>query len=297
MSDVSRDLDWSLVQAFLAVADTGSLSAAARSLGASQPTLGRQIKAMERQLNTELFTRQPRGLTLTKAGADMIGAARKMADAMQQISLTAAGKQQDLSGTVRITTSEMNAFAHMPAIIADMRDQEPQIEIELVPSDASSNLLYREADIAIRMYRPKQLDLIARHIGDISLGAFAAKSYLASHGVPTVQTLNQHSFVGYDAQTDIIDGFAQAGITIDRHFFGVRCDDQVTYWQLVRAGCGIGFAQNVVGQGEPLVDPVDLGFPIPPLPVWLTAHEAMRQTPRVRRVWDMLVVALAPLVS
>ncbi len=289
--------DWSLMQAFLAVADSGSLSAAAVQLRASQPTIGRQIKALEQQLGADLFQRHPRGLTLTEAGAGLVGPARTMAAAMQQAVLSAAGRQTDLNGTVRITASVMNATAHMPAIIAEMRAQEPQIEIELVPSDTSSNLLFREADIAVRMYRPTQLDLIAQHIGDIGFAAYAANSYLDRRGMPTVDTLTRHDVVGYDGQTDIIDGFRQAGINVDRHFFGVRCDDQLAYWQLVRAGCGIGFAQRTIGQADPTVTEIDLGFPIPPLPVWLTAHQAMRQTPRIRRVWDMLIDGLRPLVS
>ena len=171
-------VDWSLVQAFLAVAETGSLSAAARALGSSQPTLGRQIKTLEQQLGAELFHRQSRGLALTKTGADLVAPAQDMRSAMQRISLAAAGRQVSLAGTVRITASVMFSVMHLPAIIAEIRALEPQIAIELVPSDATSNLLYREADIAVRMYRPTQLDLITRHIGDMPLGIFAAKSYL-----------------------------------------------------------------------------------------------------------------------
>lgn len=291
------NLDWSLVQAFLAVAETGSLSAAARELKASQPTLGRQIKQIETQLGANLFHRQPRGLSLTETGAALVEPARAMRDAMQQITLTAAGQQEALKGTVRITASTATSCYHMPAIIADIRAQEPDIEIELVPSDDTRNLLFREADIAVRMYRPTQLDLITQHIGDIALGVFAAKTYLARRGVPTPETVLDHDFVGYDTNPNIIDGLHQAGFPIDRNFFGVRCDDFIAYWELVRAGCGIGFSQASVGRADPLVDEIDFGFPLPTLPIWLTAHEAMRQTPRIRRVWDLLAHGLKPLVS
>lgn len=162
-------LDWSLVQAFLAVAETGSLSAAARLLGTSQPTLGRQIKQIEQQLGAELFHRQPRGLALTDIGAALVQPASVMRDAVQRIALTAAGRQASLAGTVRITASVSTSALHLPPIIAGIRKLEPQIAIELVPSDDSRNLLYREADIAVRMYRPTQLDLVTQHIGDIEL--------------------------------------------------------------------------------------------------------------------------------
>ncbi len=290
--------DWSLVQAFLAVADTGSLSGAARKLGRSQPTLGRQIKTIETQLGAELFYRQPRGFALTQTGTELVGPAQAMHKAVQQIALTAAGQQARLDGTVRITASVATSAMHLPPIIAKIRKLEPQIAIELVPSDDTSNLLFREADIAVRMYRPTQLDLVTQHIGDIELGVFAAKSYLADRGTPTsLANIEEHDLVGYDTLTHIIDGMADAGIHVDRDRFKVRCDDHIAYWELVRAGCGIGFAQTNVGRADPLVDELMKDTYIPPLSIWLTAHEAMRQTPRVRRVWDLLAEGLRPLVS
>ena len=291
-------LDWSLVQAFLAVAETGSLSGAGRQLGTSQPTLGRQIKAIEAQLGAELFHRRPRGFALTKTGAELVAPAKAMQDAVRQISLTAAGQQARLEGTVRITASVATSVMHLPSVIANIRKLEPQIEIELVASDDSGNLLYREADIAVRMYRPTQLDLVTQHIGDIPLGVFAAKSYVADHGLPqSADDMLNHDFVGYDLDTSILEGFRSFNPDVDRSFFKTRCDDNIAYWELVRAGCGIGFAQRGIGRDDPTVVEIDLGLPLPVLPVWLTAHEAMRQTPRIRRVWTLLEAGLRPLVS
>lgn len=290
-------IDWSLVQAFLAVAEKGSLSAAAKALGASQPTLGRQIKTLEAQLQAVLFQRQPRGLALTDAGAELVPHAKSMRASVRQIALSAAGQQVTLAGTVRITASVFLSTYQLPPIIAAIRAAEPEIAIELVPSDDTRNLLFREADIAIRMYRPTQLDLVTRHLGNLALGVFAAKTYIARRGLPGPDNFMDHEFVGYDTNPAIIDGFAQGGITLTRDFFQTRCDDQIAYWNLVRAGCGIGFCQTDIGDAEPDVQRIDAGLPLPDLPVWLTAHEAMRQTPRIRRVWDMLAHHLGPLVS
>jgi len=298
MDKLPNSLDWSLVQAFLAVAETGSLSAAGRQLATSQPTLGRQIKTLEGQLGAELFHRRPRGLALTQTGAELVAPAKAMQDAVHQIGLTAAGQQARLEGTVRITASVAASVMHLPPIIAELRRQEPQIEIELVASDESRNLLYREADIAVRMYRPTQLDLVTKHIGDIPLAMFASRSYVAARGVPqTSEELMQHDFVGYDRSTSILDGFRATGADIDKHFFKTRCDENIAYWELVRAGCGIGFAQQRIGREDQDFVEIDLGWPLPTLPVWLTAHEAMRQTPRIRRVWQALEDGLRPLVS
>ncbi len=291
-------LDWSLIEAFLTVAETGSLSGAARRLGTSQPTLGRQIKAIEDQLGAELFHRQPRGFALTETGAALVAPATTMREAARQISLRAAGRQAQLEGTVRITASVAFSVYHLPQIIAQIRALEPQIAIELVPSDTTSNLLYREADIAVRMFRPTQLDLITQHLGDMSLALYAAKSYLDARGRPQhFSEFAQHDFVGYDSATDIVDGFNAGGANVTRDFFKTRCDDNIAYWQLVRQGCGIGIAQCSIGRGDRLVEELDLGVSLPVLPVWLTAHEAMRQTPRVRRVWQLLEKGLRPLVS
>src|SRR5688572_3406561 len=237
-------LDWSLVQAFLAVAEHGSLSAAARALGASQPTIGRQVHAMEEQLGAELFLRHEKGLTLSETGQGLIASARAMRQAVHDIELRAAGKGETLEGTVRITSSVAVGTHHLPRIIAELRSAEPLIGIELFVSDESSNLHFREADIAVRMYRPTQLDLVTQHLGELRLAVFAAKSYAARRGLPKIpEELLSHDVVGMDRRTDILEGFRRGGLPVDREWFKVRCDDFAAQWQLVRAGCGIGFGQ------------------------------------------------------
>lgn len=292
-----KKLEWSLVQAFLSVAETGSLSAAARQMGASQPTLGRQIKQMESDLGLELFARQPRGLDLTDVGKSMLGPAIEMRKAMNEIALTAAGKQDTLEGSVRITASEIVAHYILPSIVADIQRQEPLVSIDLVPTDTSENLLFREADIAVRMYRSEQLDVITTYIGDLEMGLFAAKPYLDRVGRPrSVADLKTHQLVGFDSGEQIIRGMRHAGWDVSRETFKTRTDSQTLYWELVRAGCGVGFAQVSIGQSEPGVEQIDVGFAIPALPVWLATHQGMRQTPRIRKVWEMLGEGLKPFV-
>ena len=190
------------------------------------------------------------------------------------------------------------AHVSIPPILAGLRRSHPEIRIDLVPSDETENLLFREADIAVRMYRPEQLDMIAQHIGDLPLVVFAAKSYLARAGRPTSPAdLMNHDLIGYDRSDQIIRGMREMGFPVTRDWFSVRCDNQSAYWQLLRAGCGIGFSQLGAAQADPEIEQLFPDLPIPPLPVWLTAHEAMRRTPRVRVVWDALAQGLKPLVS
>ena len=286
-------LDWSLVQAFLAVAETGSLSAAARRLSLTQPTVGRHIQTLEQDLGVSLFKRQARGMTLTEQGETLLVHARTMREAAEALSLNAAGKSNVLKGSVRVTASVFTSHHHLPAIVADIRRTHPEIHIELVPSDETENLLYREADIAVRMYRPTQLDMITKHIGDVQLALFGAKSYLDRRGRPTApEDFADHDFVGYDRNDGMIRGFREAGIEVEREFFPIRCDNQTAVWELVRAGCGLGFAPLKAGLKDPDLELLDLGVPIPKLEVWLTAHEAVRRNPRVDAVWRILATRL-----
>lgn len=286
-------LDWSLLHSFLAVAETGSLSAAARATGASQPTLGRHIRALEGQLGVTLFHRTTTGLEPSDAALPLIEAARDMAAQAARLARLAAGQAEGLAGTVRLTASRVVSMYLLPPVLARLRIAEPTIQIELVPSDTSENLLYNAADIALRMYRPEQLDIVARHVADLPIGLFAAPGYLDRRGRPqTADDLRHHDFVGYDRDERMVRVMRSMGMDVDRGFFPLRCDDQVVHWQLVRKGCGIGGMQVGIAAGDRAVERVLPDLPLPALPLWLAAPDSLRRNPRVRRVWDFLAEAL-----
>ncbi|MEM9850453.1 MAG: LysR family transcriptional regulator, partial [Pseudomonadota bacterium] len=282
--------DWSLVQSFLAVAETGSLSKAATGLGQSQPTLGRHIRALEDSLGLQLFDRHRRGLRLTAAGLQLLPGAEAMRADAHRLSLAAETQSNQLSGTVRIACSIFAAHHVLPPVLAPVRLAAPGIALVVQPSDESENLTFREADIALRMYRPRQLDLVARHLGVVRMGVFAAQSYAARHPLPqTVAELLTHNMVGYDRSTLIIDAMSALGIEVTADNFAVRCDNQSAYWELVRAGLGIGFTQAHVGRADPeMVEIAPLDMDLPSLPIWLTSQEAVRHIPRVDRIWTLL---------
>lgn len=282
-------LDWTLTRSFLAVAETGSLSGAARQLHLSQPTLGRHIAEMEAQLGLTLFARQPRGLVPTEAAEALLPHARAMRDAAAHLALAAAGRDADLRGTVRVTASRIVAYHLLPPMLARLRADHPGIEIELVPSDATENLHFREADIALRMYRPTQENVVTRHLTDLATGLYASHAQIARQGSPqSAEDLLAMDFVGFDRSDLILRMMAQMGIKRRREDFPIRCDDQLVYWQMVRAGLGVGGMQCLIGDADPSVIRVAPFVPMPALPVWLTAPEALRQTPRIRAVLDHL---------
>lgn len=291
--DVSQ-LDWALLQSFAAVVEAGSLSGAARKLGQSQPTVGRHVKLLEAALGVDLFTRAPRGLVPTDAGLEIAEMTRDMQSAATRLRLIADGKVGDLSGTVRITASVVTSHFILPKIVSDMRQTMPKIQIDLVPSDTTENLIFREADIAVRMYRPTQLDVITKHVCDQPTAVYAAKAYLDRVGRPeTLEEAALLDFVGFDKSDLIIRAMADLGMKATRDFFAVRCDHQAVYWELVRAGCGLGGAQTIIGDADPTVERI-LGDQIrmQSLPIWLTAPQALRTNPRIRAVWDFLSEAL-----
>ena len=290
----STDFDWRLVRSFLAVLDLGSLLAAARSLGVSQPTLGRHITELESQLASVLFERTGRGLLPTRTALQLAQAARQMQDGALQLSRTLAGTKSQASGTVRITASVPVAVQLLPPILLDLRLALPDIQIELVSSNQVSNLLRREADIAIRMVRPDQTSLVARKLGETAVGAYAHRDYLARRGVPTLPAeLLQHELVGSDTDPAIRQGFEAMGFPVPREAFALRSDDLLVQWQAVRAGLGIGFLADYQARLDPAVQPVLAGqLQIPPLPMWLAVHREIRTSRHIRAVFDFLATAL-----
>lgn len=291
---VQNGFDWSLVRSFLAALDQGSLLGAARLLNMSQPTLGRHIAELERQLGVLLFERTGRGLVATATALQLAQAARSMEAGALQLSRTLSGAQSQSAGTVRITASVPVAVQLLPPVLAAMRQALPDLQIELVSSNQVSNLLRREADIAVRMVRPEQNSLIARKIGDVRLGAYASRGYLESRApLRKASDLLQHELIGGDADPAILQGFAAMGFPVTRSAFALRSDDFIVQWQAVRAGLGIGFCADYMVRGEADVLEVLAGqLKIPSLPMWLAVHREIRTNASIRRVFDYLASAL-----
>ena len=288
-------LDWTLVRSFLAVLDAGSLMGAARALKAQQPTLSRQIAALEAQLGAPLFERTGRGVVPTALALTLADGARRMADGADAMALALAGQQSDTAGTVRITTSAVAATWLLPPLLAELQQAEPQIQVELVASNALTNLLRREADIAVRMVRPAQGSLVAKKLGEIDIVPAAHERYLARAGTPREPAdLLRHRLIGFDRDDGIRRGFAALGFEVPREAFALRTDDQVAYGQLVAAGAGIGFVTRYCIAAWPGVKPLLPALKLPTLPCWLAVHREIRGNARVRRVYDFLAEALPP---
>ncbi|NUS20644.1 MAG: LysR family transcriptional regulator [Mesorhizobium sp.] len=284
-----KEFDWNLIKSFVAVAETGSLSGAARRLAASQPTLGRHIAELEAALGVTLFRRGRRGYELTEAGSTLYERGQAVSEQANAFSLLALGSVEAIEGTVRVAASEVVAAFVLPDMMARLGEEEPGIEVEIVASNQVENLLRRDADIAIRMVRPAQNELVARKVTDIPLCLCAASSYLDRRGRPAKPAdLADHALVGFDRSDEIIRGFTSFGIPVGRSHFRFRTDNQIVLWEAVRTGNGIGIGQEPLADRDSDLEKLLADVPLPVLPVWLAMHRDVRTSMRIRRVADFL---------
>jgi DNA-binding transcriptional LysR family regulator len=283
---------WDLYRSFLAVLQHGSLSAAARELALTQPTIGRHIDALETLIGTELFTRSQLGLLPTDAAIDLRPYAETMAATASALLRSASGLRGQVSGTVRISASEVIGVEVLPPIIARLQDDYPGLTIELSASDAVEDLLQRQADIAVRMTEPSQAALVVRRIGDIKLGLFAHRRYLERYGTPqSLADLAGHRIIGFDRQSAYIRAMVRRYPLLDPQTFAFKADSTLAQNAAIRAGVGIGLCQRPLGYAAP-----DLVHLLPdveiPLRTWVAMHENLKGSPRCRVTFDALVSGL-----
>lgn len=284
-----NNFDWALVPSFLAVLEQGSLLGASRLLKASQPTVGRHIAELESQLGVVLFERTGRGLLPTDMARRLAEAAHSMQAGADQLARSVSGAQAGVAGTVRITASQPVAQTLLPPLLAQMRAVLPDVQVELVSSNEVSNLLRREADIALRMVQPDQTSLIAKRVGNVAISACAHRDYLRRRGTPKqVADLLAHDLIGNDRDDAIIRGSAALGFTLTRESFAFRTDDFMAYWQGVRVGLGVGFVADYMRRTDDAVLPLLPMMKIPPIPMWLAVHREIRTSKRIRAVYDFL---------
>lgn len=286
-------MDWTLVRSYLATVEGGSLSAAAKRLGLTQPTVGRHVQELEETLGLVLFNRSHQGLEPTEAGEQLIEAAGAMRDAAEGFERIASGKAELVAGPVRITASEMVATHLLPRLLRPLRIAHPEIALEIEASNQVGNLTRRDADVALRMVRPEQGDLVARRVGTMPIGFFAARSYLDRRGRPeTLVDLRSHDLVGLDRDDALIRGLAAAGLPLTRADFAIRADDHAVGWAMMEAGLGIGPGPLFLGLANPRLEQVLVRAPVPTLEMWLVSHREVVTGRRLRIVVDALAAAL-----
>ncbi|BFM15600.1 LysR family transcriptional regulator [Maricurvus nonylphenolicus] len=290
--------DWNQVRAFLAAAEEGSLSGAARVMQQTQPTLSRQVTNLEETLGVTLFERGHRKLQLTSAGMELLEHARHMAAAANKISLAASGQSQAIEGRVCITATEMMATYYLPPMLRKLRELAPGIVVEVVASDQVRDLIRREADIAIRHGEPNQPNLVARRIGNLRGRIYAAKRLLDEVGVPrNFDDLSDKDFIGIDDTEALIANLAEQGFNLRIEQFRVLAASGNCMLQLIREGLGFGFLPMDTGK---LFDDLVCVLPDqfdPEIPVWLVSHRELYTSRRIRVVYDFIAEELQGLTK
>jgi DNA-binding transcriptional LysR family regulator len=284
---------WELYRTLLSVIREGSLSGAARALNLTQPTAGRHIDALEESLGRPLFSRSPSGLHPTDAALALVPHAEAMANAAEALIRTASGEAEDEGGSVRLTTTEIVGAEVIAPLLPRFRKAYPRIAIELLLSSRTEDLLRREADIAVRLFRPTQTALMATHVGNLTARLHAHRDYIEEYGAPrTVEDLSRHSLIGFDSEA-LIQRYVNNGYPFVRDAFSLRCDSYLGQYAAVRAGFGIGSCLTGLAKRDGLI-PVLVGrLPDVAVETWLVMHHDLRTTRRVRLLYDFLAEHLS----
>ncbi|UWR07433.1 MULTISPECIES: LysR family transcriptional regulator [Ruegeria] len=287
--DDPRKFDWNHIRAFLATAETGSLSAAARRLDQTQPTLSRQIAALESDLGVMLFERIGRSLQITTAGIELLEHTRTMGAAADRIALAASGQAQSIEGQVRITASDVMSAYILPDLLREIRAQAPKLRIDVIAANDIRDLMRREADIAIRHVRPDQPDLIAKLVQEADGHFYAATAYLNRAGRPkSLSDLSRHEFISFGDTAQMIAYFEPIGLRLTEENFRLGSQNGIVSWEFARQGFGIAPMSEPVGDATSGMERVLPDMEPLRFPIWLTTHRELHTSRRIRLVFDLL---------
>ncbi len=290
----SVSFDWNQARAFLVTAEEGSLSAAARALGLTQPTLGRQVSALEDALGVTLFERAGRSLTLTQAGFELLEHVKSMGEAASRISLTASGQSQEIDGTVCISASDTASAFILTPILKQLREIAPAIHVEIIATNSVSDLQQREADIAIRHVRPEQPDLTARLVRETTAHFYASKTYLDRKGRPqSASDVANHEFIAFDRPDRFLRYFTETGLLLRENNFRQTTASGLVGWEFARNGLGIIVMIKDIAEKFPEMEQVLPGFKPFVVPFWLATHRELHTSKRIRLVFDLLADTLS----
>jgi len=285
-----NSLPWNLIRSFLVVAHEGSVSAAAKTLNVSQPTLSRDIQAIEAHTKLNLFKRSTQGLTLTEAGEALVESATKMDEFATVFERQASGLSTELKGDIRISANEIVGIYLLPPVIAKFREKHPGVNIEIVITNQTSSLNKREADVALRMFRPTQPDLVARRLPDMPLGFYVHEDYIKRNGIPeSVDEFKQHNIIGMDQGLEFIDGAKAMGFQFVRDDFCVRSDNLLMQINLARNACGIVGTHIGLTKCWPELMRVLEWVSLPALEFWLVCHADTQHNVRIRELRNFLI--------
>ncbi len=287
------EVRWVWLRSLVAVVNTGSLSAAARATRTTQPTVGRHIRALEQRLGETLFDRRPDGLVPTPRGTEIYERAAAVDEAITGLTVSIGSQREEISGIVRITSSMYFTVEMLPTLLSPLLRDNPRLQIELIPSDDVRNLLRREADVAVRLARPDQPGVITAKVGEVTLGLYAHRDYLARRGTPrTARQFSGHDLIGYEDVATTVGRLGEVGLPLDPAQVRIYSENLLTHVAMLRAGCGIGACDVRIADRDPELQRIMPRLDVARWPVWLAAHDDLHRSRRFRLVFDHLVARL-----
>jgi DNA-binding transcriptional LysR family regulator len=289
-------VNWDDLRFFLVLARRGTLSAAARELGVTQPTVGRRIAALERRLGAKLFDRRSDGFFLSRWGADVLERAERVEADVIAAERHVSGRDEGVRGTVRVTAAEWLVTGVLPPLLAPLLAKHPELVVQLVADQRHLNLARREADVALRPRRFDQDGIVQRATAKLGFGLYAGHAYFAARGVPTWGGGRGHALVAMiDDAGDVARGWLRSALP--EATIVVRTNGRDAMLGLATAGVGLACLARVVGDGVAALQRIDLSPALPSPTLWLGVHRDASSTPRVRALTAHLsdsLRALAP---
>ena len=284
------EFDWNDLKAFLAVARTGRLTAAAARLGADHTTVGRRITALEGALGVALFHRSPSGYALTDEGERLT----PCAEAMESSALNAQGaldpRDGAVTGEVRIGAPEGFGSYFLAPRLCRLGERHPALEVQLVAVPGVFSLSKREADLAVTLSPPTEGRLTARKLTDYALGFYASADYLRRHGpIADLQALSGHRLIGYIEDlvyTPELDYLAQIKLSVAPK---LKSSNLIAQLKATAAGAGVCVLPRFIAAGEPDLRPVLTQALSLTRELWLIGHADLRNLARVKAVAEFLV--------
>jgi DNA-binding transcriptional LysR family regulator len=292
MSKVAR-----FAEHLVAIADLGSFMKAAQTLQMTQPTLSRLVADLEEDLGFQLFVRHARGARPTPEGAAIIESARRVVNAMQGMERVARATNE-VAGTLRLTTSEPIGIEALIPALPKLYSLHPKLKVEFVLNNVSSDLRRGDADLAVRLYRPVQEDLVAKHLADVPLGLYASLKYAQTHGLPkTVDEALSHTLIGFDSRGPAGAGLMALDPRLTPEVFRFCSDSLPAQMAAVQAGVGLAILQKPHAVKHPDLVEIELDLKIPQMPIWLAVHEDMRDAANIRAAMTWAAEAIQQYVS
>lgn len=279
-------MNWEDVRVFLVLAEQGSLSAAARRLDVDHTTVARRLAALEAALGVRLADRLPRAVSLTESGRRFAARAAGMRDEAFALQRAARGLDAAEGGVVRVSAPPVFARVVVAPRLGDLRRRHPEIVLDLIGDQAFADLDRSEADLALRLSRPEPRGLIARKLGELCFGLYAAPEYMEREPAAW-------EFVAHDRMPIELpqEGWLEA--FRGERPVAFRSNDNSILAAAARAGVGVALLPRYVAEAEPGLVALDPGRPLPSREIWLAVHNDVRRAARVRATIDFLADVVA----